>query len=268
MRAGLRNIGVTSARQIAITGPRPESASLYLTPDTDTAFAHTFLDLNRDGPTVVEAPPNSRCVVDDFWFRHVTDLGLAGPDEGRGGKYLFLPPDHEGEFPDGYYVFRCPTYTNWAVFRALDGADTIRQVRVHPSTRPPTRRPTSSSTSPGGRTTPCSPATRPSTSRSTPWCRRSRSTRSIPSGAACWPPSASSRTTCSPPTTGCGRSSAGRRRWPRAWRGRWRSGRAPPRRTTFPVPPGSGCSTAAATSSCTPVPGCSTPARPSTTWPP
>lgn len=132
MRAGLRNIGVTSARQIAITSTGAGSGSLYLTPDPDLAFGHTFLDLNRDGPTVVEVPPDSRGEVADFWFRHVTDLGSAGPDEGRGGKYLFLPPDHEGEFPDGYYVFRCRTYTNWAVFRALDGADTIRQVRVHP----------------------------------------------------------------------------------------------------------------------------------------
>ncbi|MEV4414621.1 DUF1254 domain-containing protein [Catellatospora sp. NPDC049609] len=132
MRAGLRNIGVTSARQIAITGPRADARSIYLTPDTDTAYAHTFLDLNTDGPTVVQAPPNSVCVVDDFWSRHVTDLGLAGPDQGRGGKYLFLPPDHEGEFPDGYYVFRSPTYTNRAVFRALDGVESLRGIRIHP----------------------------------------------------------------------------------------------------------------------------------------
>jgi hypothetical protein len=132
MRSGLRNIGVTSARQIAITDPRADSSSIYLTSNTDTAYGHTFLDLHTDGPTVIEAPPNSLCVVDDFWFRYVTDMGLAGPDQGRGGKYLLLPPDHEGEFPDGYYVFRSPTYTNWAVFRSLDGAEGVRRVRIHP----------------------------------------------------------------------------------------------------------------------------------------
>lgn len=130
MRAGLRNVGVTSSRQIGVTAPR--STALYLTPDPDTAYGHTFLDLDTDGPTVVEAPPNALCVVDDFWSRHVTDLGLTGPDQGKGGKYLLLPPDHEEEVPDGYYTFRSPTFTNRAVFRALGGLEAIRQVRVYP----------------------------------------------------------------------------------------------------------------------------------------
>ncbi|GAA1416514.1 DUF1214 domain-containing protein [Catellatospora coxensis] len=130
MRAGLRNVGVTSARQIGVTAPRP--SSLYLTPDPDLTYGQTFLNLDTDGPTVVEVPPNTLCAVDDFWFRHVTDLGLTGPDQGRGGKYLFLPPDHEEEVPDGYYTFRSPTFTNRAVFRALDGVEAIRQVRVYP----------------------------------------------------------------------------------------------------------------------------------------
>ncbi|GIG02134.1 DUF1254 domain-containing protein [Catellatospora citrea] len=132
MRTGLRSVGVTSARQIGVTEPRLNSTSLYLTPDTDTTYGHTFLDLDTDGPTVVEVPPNSLCVVDDFWFRHVTDLGLAGPDQGKGGKYLFLPPDHEDEVPDGYFTFRSPTFTNWAMFRALDGVDAVKSVRVYP----------------------------------------------------------------------------------------------------------------------------------------
>lgn len=132
MRAGLRSVGVTSSRQIAITDPRANSGSVYLTPNTDTTYGTTFLDLNIDGPTVVEVPPNALCVVDDFWFRYLADLGLAGPDQGRGGKYLFLPPDHEEEVPDGYYVFRSPTYTAWAVFRALDGVPAVKTVRVYP----------------------------------------------------------------------------------------------------------------------------------------
>ena len=41
---------------------------------------------------MIEAPPQSLCVVDDFWFRYVADMGIAGPDRGEGGKYLFLPP--------------------------------------------------------------------------------------------------------------------------------------------------------------------------------
>jgi hypothetical protein len=29
-------------------------------------------------------------LLDDFWQRPLTDVGLAGPDQGKGGKYLLL----------------------------------------------------------------------------------------------------------------------------------------------------------------------------------
>ena len=36
----------------------------------------------------------------------MTDLGIAGPDKGKGGKFLFLPPGLQGHVPEGYYVFK------------------------------------------------------------------------------------------------------------------------------------------------------------------
>jgi hypothetical protein len=42
-------------------------------------------------------------MADDLWMRYIVDLGLAGPDKGKGGKYLFLSPGYEGEVPDGSY---------------------------------------------------------------------------------------------------------------------------------------------------------------------
>ena len=92
MRQGLRSAGVTSSRIIGITEPRANSNSLFLTPNTETTYGTTFLDLKAWGPTVIEAPPESLCVVDDFWFRYVADMGIAGPDRGAGGAYLFVPP--------------------------------------------------------------------------------------------------------------------------------------------------------------------------------
>ncbi len=131
MRSGLRSAAVTRCTQIGITDPRLNSGTLYLTPNTDTVYGHTFLDL-AEGPVVVEAPPNSLCVVDDFWFRYVTDMGLVGPDGGAGGAYLFVPPGYQDEPPDGYYVCQSPTFTNWAMFRALGGLEDLRTVRVYP----------------------------------------------------------------------------------------------------------------------------------------
>ncbi len=131
-RAGLRVAGVTSARQIGITEPRATSKALFLTPNTETTYGVTMLDLKAWGPTVIEAPPQSLCVVDDFWFRYVADMGIAGPDRGAGGKYLFLPPGYEGDVPDGYFVSRTPTYTNFVVLRALGGVPAMKQTRIYP----------------------------------------------------------------------------------------------------------------------------------------
>jgi hypothetical protein len=53
---------------------------------------------------VVESPPNVLGFIDNFRFHFVTDLGNAGRDRGQGGSYLILPPDYEGEVPEGYFV--------------------------------------------------------------------------------------------------------------------------------------------------------------------
>ncbi|MFD4468250.1 DUF1254 domain-containing protein [Rhodococcus sp. NPDC058505] len=131
-RRGLRTLGIDSPRTIGYSDPRANSRGLALTPNTETTYGTTFLDLKAWGPTVIEAPPNSMCVVDDFWFRYVTDMGIPGPDHGLGGNYLFLPPGYTGEVPDGYFVLRSPTHTNWVVLRALGGVADMQRTRIYP----------------------------------------------------------------------------------------------------------------------------------------
>jgi hypothetical protein len=55
--------------------------------------------------------------VNDAFFRYVTDLGLVGADKGKGGKYLLVGPDYEGEIPEGYFVIKTSTYRHWALMR-------------------------------------------------------------------------------------------------------------------------------------------------------
>ena len=38
-------------------------------------------------------------------------MGIPGPDKGKGGKYLFLPPGYKGDVPEGYFVVKSPTYS-------------------------------------------------------------------------------------------------------------------------------------------------------------
>lgn len=130
MRNGFRSIGL-DGNVLGYTDPRANSGSYFLTPNTETTYGTLFFDL-RVGPMVIEAPPQSLCVVDDFWFRYVADLGIAGPDRGAGGRYCFLPPGYDGPEPDGYYVYRCPTYTNWLVVRTLGGVPDLVKTKVYP----------------------------------------------------------------------------------------------------------------------------------------
>ena len=73
----------------------------------------------RDGPLVIEIPPNVLGFINDFWSRWVTDVGRPGPDRGAGGRYLLLPPDHAGEVPDGYTVLQSRTCGNKLLFRTF-----------------------------------------------------------------------------------------------------------------------------------------------------
>jgi hypothetical protein len=92
---------------------------------------------------VVEAPPDTLGLADDFWFNYITDLGNVGPDKGKGGKYVFLPPDYKGDAPQGYFAFRSPTYNVWFATRGfpVDGdpkpaADNIKKhLRIYPLAR-------------------------------------------------------------------------------------------------------------------------------------
>lgn len=131
MRRGLRAAGVDAPDKIGYTDPRCTSTPLFLTPNTETTYGVTFLELKAWGPTVVEVPSQSLCVVDDFWFRYVADMGIAGPDKGAGGKYLFLPPGYDGERPEGYHTYESPTFTNFVVIRALGGVPAIKQSRIY-----------------------------------------------------------------------------------------------------------------------------------------
>ena len=119
LREGLRELGVSQANQVAIFESLMDSKALWLTANSETVYASTFLNLKTDGPTVIESPPRVLGILDDMWMRYVGDTGNAGPDRGQGGKYLVLPPDYEGDVPDDYFVYRSRTYSVWFLVRGF-----------------------------------------------------------------------------------------------------------------------------------------------------
>ncbi len=103
---------------VPIFEDRMDSKSIFLTPNNNTPYTWMWLDLSK-GPVVLEAPPQVLGALNDMWFRWVVDIGFTGPDEGKGGKFLILPPGYQGEVPEGYIVVKSPTFSVWAPWRSF-----------------------------------------------------------------------------------------------------------------------------------------------------
>jgi hypothetical protein len=132
-----------------------EARHEFITANNNTPYVATALDLHQ-GPMVVEVPPASAKValfgsaIDSFQVPLV-DVGPAGDDAGRGGKYLFLPPGYRDGAPAGYLVI--PSTTNFlhVAFRPIvgkgatieDGVAYAKTLKVYPlssaANPPPTK---------------------------------------------------------------------------------------------------------------------------------
>ena len=116
-----------------------DSRSVFLTANDNTVYSWAWLDLTK-GPLVLEVPPKVLGGVDDMWYRWVVDVGITGPDKGRGGKYLFLPPGYTGNVPTGYLVVRPRTFNIWVPWRSFlvngdpkPGIDLVRKfTKIYP----------------------------------------------------------------------------------------------------------------------------------------
>jgi len=116
---GLSQAGAKRNGGITITEDLMDARTLMLTPNSTTVYVILCLDL-KDGPMVVDIPPGVLGPVDDAFSRYVTDVGLVGPDKGKGGKYLFVPPGYTGKLPSqGYFAVKPSTYGNLMFFRAF-----------------------------------------------------------------------------------------------------------------------------------------------------
>jgi hypothetical protein len=118
LRKGLAAVGADNNQTVVIFEELMDSHSLFLTPNSESVYSIMWLDL-RSGPLVLETPPDVLGLVDDHWFQYVCDVGNAGPDKGKGGKYLLLPPGYDGEVPEGYFTYSSKTYGNLFFWRGF-----------------------------------------------------------------------------------------------------------------------------------------------------
>jgi hypothetical protein len=92
-----------------------------LTANATTPYIIGNVNLSKTGPFVIDLPAGAIAgLVDDFWQRPITDIGLPGPDKGKGAKYLITPPGYTGDKPRGYRVFESPTINIFIGIRLLD----------------------------------------------------------------------------------------------------------------------------------------------------
>jgi hypothetical protein len=124
------------------------------TPNVNTRYMYFFINTKQDGPVVVELPPavpgaSFYGTIEDAWYVPLTDIGF----EGKGGKYLVLPPDYKGDVPDGFIPVRPATYNTMTLLRSIlasnaekdvqAGNQLVKQVKVYPlsqAANPPAQR--------------------------------------------------------------------------------------------------------------------------------
>jgi len=152
MKEGSEKVFGSGYNVLPIFKQRLNAKTLITTPNSDVIYALGYVDLKETGPLVIEVPPGLQGILDDFWQRPIRsvgvidgrewagDVGLPGPDRGKGGNYLVLPPDYKGETPKGYFTYRCGTYGLFVFWRGFfknphELAEPVRvmeQTRIYP----------------------------------------------------------------------------------------------------------------------------------------
>jgi hypothetical protein len=134
MKEGSEKVFGSGYNVLPVWKERIKASTLVTTPNSDVVYAMGYLDLHKDGPLVVEVPPGVQGMFDDFFQRPlkgptmggrtwVGDVGLAGPDKGKGGTYVLLPPDYQGAPPKGTphdaFIYKSRTYNVFLFWRTF-----------------------------------------------------------------------------------------------------------------------------------------------------
>lgn len=76
------------------------------------------------GPIQIDYPAGKTAGgLMDFWQRPITDIGLSGPDKGKGGSYIIVGPNDEPDEyrKEGVYVFQSATQNIFFGLRLFQG---------------------------------------------------------------------------------------------------------------------------------------------------
>ena len=103
-----------------------------ITANATTPYIISLIDLSETGPLVIELPPGPTAGgASDFWQREFAIFGEMGPDQGRGGRHLILPPGTPAPDDTGdLYVYEATGMNILFGFRTLDPDPACAQALV------------------------------------------------------------------------------------------------------------------------------------------
>ena len=149
MRDGLKQDAGVGFNDVAYNSKVQTWRLKTTTNNNTTPYIFIFWNV-KDGPVVVEIPPSSKDVglfgtLMDAWQRPLEDVGAKGKDQGRGAKYLIVPPGYQGPYPDGYITLPQLTFNGYTLMRPIiaDASDEnlekaaafVKTVKVYPFAR-------------------------------------------------------------------------------------------------------------------------------------
>jgi hypothetical protein len=109
--------------QISYWSRIPNWKNQTLTPNPDTIYLIPFFSTKDVGPLVIEIPPADEGSITgtimDCWQVALEDVGPAGVDKGKGGKYLITPPGFKDTVPVGYLHLPSSNYQGYALLRSI-----------------------------------------------------------------------------------------------------------------------------------------------------
>jgi hypothetical protein len=114
------------------------------TPNASSWYVNIPISL-KGGPVVVEIPPAVGAGLfgnfNDAWQVPAADVGPAGEDGGRGGKYLLIPPAYDKTVSADYILVRFSTFNGYSWLRAIPATtspedvakalELVKKVRVY-----------------------------------------------------------------------------------------------------------------------------------------
>ncbi len=138
MNVGFKQVGVLEG-DLLLMERFLDPHGVTLTGNSTTIYGMAFLDLDKNGPMVVEVPPGSYGAFFDLWQQPIGEIGPTGADKGAGGKFVVVPIGFTDTVPDDYFTITSRTTLTAIFLRGIvkdndvaAAAKSLEPIRLYP----------------------------------------------------------------------------------------------------------------------------------------